>query len=385
MSAARLRPVHVGVLAVGVALVFVGARWFVAADRDVSRFVVAGSDFVDARAAEPGIHVFPGTGYDGQFYWRLAVSPSRLAPPAEAGARLDSGIRAGRMAYPLLAWALAAGRPGLVVWSLVLVNCIAVGCLAAAAAAFASDHGLAPAWGLLAAASSGLVMTLSRDLCEAVMLAALVTGALAVARRAPWAAAAAWSLAVLTHEQSLVVVVAYAGTRLLRVATHRARPGVEDAPWLVPGLAFVVWQLVARAAIGELPLLSSADRNAAVPFAGLLPELGRWLSLDVGRQEVLVLPQVILVVALVVVALVRSRAVEGDDRWLPVALACTLLVPATLSRNVWQGPAELRTIVIVPTFAVLCLLAERRPPPAWLTGGVGAVWLATAALRIAAV
>ena len=379
------RPVHVGVLAAVVALGFVGVRWAVAADRDVSRFVVAGSDFVDARTVDPAIHVFRGTGYDGQFYWRLGVDPADLDTGRTRGVRLDSEIRAGRIAYPLAAWGVALGHPGLVAWSLVLANCLAVGCVAGFAAAFAADRRLAPVWGLLVAMSSGLVMSLSRDLCEVVMVAALVGGALAVGRRRPAWAALAWSVAVLSHEQSLVVVGAYAAVRVVGLVRSRARPTAADAAWAVPVAVFAAWQVACRLAIGSFPILGSAGKNTDLPFVGLLPELRQWVTLDLSRQELLVLPQLALVVALVVVAAVRARRLDPADRWLVVALAATLLVPATLSRNVWQGPAELRTIVIVPTFAVLCLLAARRPPPTWLTAGVGAVWLATVALRAVAI
>jgi hypothetical protein len=48
--------------------VFVFLRLLVVARGDASRFVVAGSAFTDPVTASRGLHIFPNTGYDGQFF-----------------------------------------------------------------------------------------------------------------------------------------------------------------------------------------------------------------------------------------------------------------------------------------------------------------------------
>ena len=122
-------------------------------------------------------------GYDGQFYWRLATNPAELDLERYRGVQLDSPIRAARIAYPAIAWALSLGRAGWVKWSLVLMNVLAIAFLAVAAATLAKKRGRPALVGLAAASSSGLVISLSRDLCEVMRVAALIGGAALLAQR----------------------------------------------------------------------------------------------------------------------------------------------------------------------------------------------------------
>ncbi len=383
--AQRLGPVQVGILAALAMTLFVGGRLLVAADGDVTKFVVAGTAWVDPAAVDPPIHVFDSSGYDGQFYWRLAVAPAERDEPAVHGVTLDNATRATRVTYPALATVVALGQPGAVAWSLVGVNVAAFGVLAGMAAAFARDRGHTAVTGLLVAASSGLVMSVARDLCEVVMVAAVVAGVVAVGRRRYAWAALAWAVAVLAHEQAVYVVAAYGLYRLAVDVRVARRLGPPDLAWAVPGLAFVGCQALMAALTGDVAVFGAGGNNATFPFAALLPELAGWLTGDLARQEVLVLPQLALLVAVVVVAVRRRHEVPPGDRWLLGALAVGVLFAASLSDAVWVGPAELRQVVLVPTLAWLAVLAARAAPPVRLTVATGAVWLAVAALRMAAV
>jgi hypothetical protein len=380
-----LTPVHIGVLAGLAMLLFVLGRLVVAADGDVTRFVVAGNVWVDAATVDPPIHVFDSDGYDGQFYWRLAVDPYARDEPAVHGVTLDNVTRATRVTYPALAYVASLAQPGLAAWSLVAVNVATYGVLAGMAAAFARDRGHGAVAGLLVAASSGLVMAVARDLCEVVMVAAVVAGVVAVGRRRYGWAALAWSVAVLTHEQAVYVVAAYGLYRLAVEVRRDRRWGAGDLPWVVPGLAFVACQGLMAAVTGEVAILGSGGNNATLPFAELLPELAGWLTGDLSKQEALVLPELALLVAVVGVAARRWRLVDAADRWLLCALAVGALFAASLSREVWVGPAELRQVVLVPTLAWLVVLAARQAPPVLLTAATGVVWVAVVGLRMAAI
>ena len=118
------------------------------------------------------------------------------------------------------------------------------------------------------------------------------------------------------------------------------------------------------------------------PFVGLVREIGALLAGDVDPSEWLVIPQAIAVVMLVVAAWWARRFLVEADRWLLVALAVGSVVSVCLSYNVWDGPAELRQMVLVPTVASVVLLrAARRPGRITLVAVAGA-WVATALLRI---
>ena len=57
---------------------------------DASRFVVAGDFFCDTAKTPPSLHVLPDSaGYDGQFYYRLALNPWS-DQREEYGIRLDA-------------------------------------------------------------------------------------------------------------------------------------------------------------------------------------------------------------------------------------------------------------------------------------------------------
>lgn len=370
-------------VAMALAMVFTMARLLVAADGEIGDFVVAGDAWTDPATVEPDIDVEPGTGYDGQFFHRLAVDPTDHDVEPVAGVTLDTSYRLTRIAYPALAWAGAMGMVGLVPWALVAVNVMAIGAVAWSAASVARGCGRSPAVGIVVAGVSGLTMALSRDLSEAVMVAAFVAGVAFYLRDRWWATAAAWSVAALAHEQVVPLIFGYGIWRIHAILRRRARPGVEDAPWFLPGLGFVGWQAVLWLRIDEIPVTDAGGNNVAFPFSDLVPAVVDWVTLDRGRLGAVSLVQLAFVVAVVVVAARSIRAVPASMRWLGVSLVAAVGLAALLSESVWVGPADLRQVVIVPVAAWLVVLAARRPIPPWLLAGGAGVWLLTAGFRVA--
>jgi hypothetical protein len=384
---AALGPLQVALLSGAVAMVFVLARLLAAADGDVSRFVVAGDTFVDPAAVDPPIHVTPdSTGYDGQFFWRLAVDPASWDAAADHGVRIDANYRQPRIVYPVLAWVTAGGQAAWVEWSLVAVNVVAAGAVAGLAALLAVRGGKTPVHGLLLASTPGLLMALSRDLAELVTLAALLAGIVALQRGRWQLAALAWSTAVLSREQAMAAVAGYGLWRLVQLVRRQVRPGAADLPWLIPPLVGGAWQLVLWARIDELPLAAAGDQNAAVPFGDLVPAVVRWAQGDLARLEALAPVQLALAVALVIAAVWLGRArLAAEDSWLLWSLGLTTLLAVSLGRPVWDGPADLRQVadVFALSWAVLLLGSDRVPRA--LGGSAVAVWCATAAFRVLAI
>ena len=387
MTGRRLdSPTSVGVVAGVVAILFVVTRLLIAADGDVSRFIVAGTGSTNAAQVQPTIHVFDSFGYDGQFYWRLATNPTELDLAPYRGVRLDSPIRVSRIAYPTVAWAVSLGHAPWVKWSMVLTNILGLAVLATAAAAMARRHGRSAVVGFAMASSSGLVMTLARNLCEIVMVAALVVGIALMSRRRYGLAAACWMVACLAHEQALLIVIPYCTYRLVRMIRSRSWAlTAPDLPWIAAGTAFGAWQIVCRAAIGSFPMMESGSATLDVPFRGLIRQVGDWVVHGIGPVEAIVVPQFALLVTLVVVAFRSATRMQPDDRWLRWALIGATALAVSLSKVVWNDPAELRQFVVLSTIAWLIIVAARRQIPTILFLATGAVWLATAALRTAAI
>ena len=382
----RISPRSVGFVAGLIAIVFVVLRLFIAAEGDVSRFIVAGNAATNPAQVEPKIHVFDSYGYDGQFYWRLATNPAELELEPYRGVQLDSPMRVSRIAYPTVAWSASLGQASLVKWSLVLTNVLGFAALATVAAALARRHGRSALVGLAVASSSGLVMALARDLTEVILVASLIGGIALLSSRRYELAAACWVAACLAHEQALLIVIPYFTYRVVQmIRTRTLALAAPDLPWIVAGAAFVVWQIVCRAAIGSFPMMESGNATLDVPFRGLIRQTLHWVDHGLDRQQLLVVPQLALLIVLVVIAFRSVASLQEEDRWLRWALIGATALAVSLSKAVWVGPAELRQFVVLSTIAWLIIVAARRQIPIALFLATGTVWLATAALRTAAV
>ena len=367
--AGRLTPVAVAVIVLLAASAFVTARWLVAADRDVGRFVLVGSAYA---GASPQVPVLPGPGYDGQFAYRVAVAPTQLEGDAGEVA-LDSPLRLQRLTYPLLAAALALGRDGAVPEALVLVNVLGLGLLALLAAVLARDAGRPPVAGLLVPAFFGFATTLGRDLTEVVTAVLLLAGVLALLRDRAGLAALAFSGAVLSRESALLLYAVLAAVELAR------RPSLVRAAWsAVPVGVFCAWQAVCLAVVGAVPLLSSSGKNLVLPLQDLLPAAVGWVrgALALQRADLITLGQLLALLVLVAaagLALRRSTALPG----VRAAWVAALLLVAGLSENVWKGPADFRTASELAVLSALVLLESRArlrlPALALAAAGTGTV------------
>jgi hypothetical protein len=65
-------------IAGALATLFVLVRLAIIGHGDPTRFVIAGRVFADPARTPSGLHIFPGTGYDGQFFFRLGLDPANL-------------------------------------------------------------------------------------------------------------------------------------------------------------------------------------------------------------------------------------------------------------------------------------------------------------------
>ena len=410
--ARRVSPLHVGLGGALLALTFVALRLAIAAHGDISRFVVAGTTFVDPARVPAGagsLHVFPSAGYDGQFFWRLAVDPTDWHVASHHGVTFDSAYRAPRIGYPALAHLAAGGRADLVVWSLVGVNVVAMGAVAYGGARLAAGAGRSAVWGLAIAAAPGLVLALGRDLAECVTVASLVGGIAALQVRRPLVATTAWTLAVLSREQALLTIGAYAACRLFVVTAPHLTPGTSalgrwleqsppgerrprdarwgtaDLPWVVPVVAFAAWQGVLWHATGRLPLAAAGGTNLVPPFRDMVPGLVGWATGDLGRFHAVAPLQLAVAIALVVAAARVARTVPPPERFTVVALALATVAGTCLARSIWRDPSDLRHLVDVSVLSWVVLLAADRPVPRWAPWATALVWLATASARVVAV
>jgi len=363
------RPVVVDLIALLAALAFTVARWLTWAHRSLSRFILVGAHFATPSQLPHGMPIAKTYGYDGQFFYRLAVNPFNLAHTAY-GITMDQPYRYMRIGYPAVTWLLSLGQQFLIPVMLVVVNIAAIGAIGYLGGIFARDSGRHAAWGLLFTAYSGLLTSLSRDTAEPLAAACLLAGLLAVRGRRPVLAAFFLAYGALTRETVMVAVAAIAAMRVIGIARRTQRPGRDDLAWVVPGVAFVAWQVVVKAATGSIPLLADGGRNAGTPFIAPLQALkhniGHLTASPINQYDTWLLEIAILAfIALAALLCLRSTSAPLHER---LALILFLIEICVVTPSTWGSlDADLRSFIEVYLMAVIILLgAPRRSLAAWV-------------------
>jgi len=371
--------VAVAVVSVVAAVIFVLLRLAIATHGNISFFIVAGITHSSPRLMNPRIIVVPNSGYDGQFYYRMALDPADMARSA-FGITLDSVSRLQRIAYPAIAWLLAAGRPSLVPDTLVITNVIGLGVIGFGGALMARNSGRHALWGLVLAGYWGYLWSAGRDLTEITAAAFLVLGLYAY-RRERWILASVLLLgAVLSKETSAYIVLVIAATRLAGWAVRRRRRRrpitLEDAAWIVPLVGFASWQAVVFSVTGHAPLLSSGQANLGPPFTGVVDGLRFHFEAMPSRASIIWFAELAVLIILVAAAAVSVRRssipIHEQLAWVAV-----LVLAISTARGIWLGDVGFRSLDDIYLFSWLVLLGSSRRL-GYLGGLVALVWLGVA-------
>lgn len=367
-------PPCIGVTTGMVALGFAGLRLALAARGNIASFIIVGASDSQRSRLPQGVPVFPSHGYDGEFYYRLALDPLAWGHRA-FGITLDNVYRIDRIGYPALAWLLAGGQRPFVPTTLVVVNVVALGVLGGFGAALARDAGRAPLWGLVFAGYWGLLWSLSRDLTEVVTAAAIVGGLLALRRDRPLLAALALTIAVLSRESVLVLLGALCLARLIdwakalagapsprRALLNRSgRTGLSvlDLAWALPIIVFGAWQGLVYAKTGLLPLTASRGSNASVPFVGFAQGFIHYLHLLPSWAALLWFGELTLLIIVGVIAAFSYRSTQAflHERlaWIGYGLLAIALAP-----SIWLGDVGFRSLDEFYLFSWMLLICSRR-------------------------
>jgi hypothetical protein len=366
------RPIVTGLIVLLAATAFVVSRWDMWSRWSISRFILIGQNFAHPAQLPAGMPLRALSGYDGQFYYRLAINPLNFRQTAY-GITVDSPYRFMRIGYPVVTWLVSFGQSSLVPWMLVAVNIAAIGALGYVGGRFAVQGGRHAAWGLLLPGYFGLVTSLCRDTAEPVAAACMVAGLLAIRLGRRRLAALLLAFGALTRETVMVLVAAIAIVRIIGFLRHRYRPGRDDIVWALPAGVFVVWELLVFLFTAHLPMLADGGRNAGTPFIAPFEAVKSnlhhidWHSynaIDVWLAEVAVL----LIFAVAALCSLRiSRALAHEK----LALVLFLIEICVVTPTTWNSvSADLRSFVEVYLLAVVVLLGRPRRPlrhlGAWL-------------------
>jgi hypothetical protein len=391
------QPLVPGIIALLAWLAFVLARWQVWARGNFARFVLLGTTYSHARYLPKGMVIGDphAKGYDGQFYYRLAINPFNWHHTAY-GITMDQSYRYTRIGYPLLAWLGSFGQHQAVPVALVVINLLCVAAMAVLGAMFAQQAGRHALWGLAFAAYFGLVISVGRDTAEPLAEACMLGGLLAY-RQGRWIlAAVVFAYGGLTRETILLAPLAIAVMRLIWFArgapaqadSGRARPSRIDLAWVIPGAVQVAIQVAARLTLrGQgVPLNVDRTRNLATPFTAMTDAL-RFESarIDTSRLGLYDIPlleyatlAVLVVAGLAVIYVTKAR---GHER---LAFVLAVLQVCAMSSQIWASTfGDGRSMIEPYLFALILLLATpRRYLGAYRLGAI-VVWAAPALYVVA--
>jgi hypothetical protein len=355
-------------------------RWLDAAHRQLGEFVVAGSQYASPGRVPKDLPVGQGSGYDGQFYYRLALDPFDLARSA-FGISFDSFSRVERIGYPFLAWIVAGGQHGSVPRALVVVNVVACGAVAFGGGLLAQSAGRHALWGLVFAGYWGYLWTLGRDLTELTAAAFVLLGLAAWTRRAPVWSGVALLCAVLSKETSVLLVGALAMAVLWVRSTqgrpgstsvasppasplsHPLRPRRSDVAFLIPIGGFILWQVILWHVTGRVPIYKSGGENLGIPLVGLFHGVTHYLSLFPSAASAVWLGELGILVLVVVGAAKSLGAAPFEFRILWIASVLLALSAAT---GIWLGDVGFRSLDDAYLMSWLVLLYRRQTGWPWV-------------------
>ena len=307
-------------------------------------------------------------GYDGQFYYRLALNPFNWSKTAY-GITMDEPYRYTRIGYPLVTWIVSFGQHDLVPVMLIAINLLSVAAMAYFGAIFARDGGRHALWGLLFAAYFGLAVSVGRDTGEPLAEAFMLAGLLAY-RRERWVlSGAAFAFAAITRETILFAPAAIACVRLVQMARRQARSGWPDVAWIAPAVAYGLDELAAKFVLkgyfAQSSLTADTTRNLSTPFAAMFKALRYdvthmtasamgWVDYDMLEYVTLA----IFIAAGLAVIVVTSAPIHER-----VAFVFFLFELGTLSSQIWSSNLDFsdgRSMIEPFLFALILLFATSR-------------------------
>jgi hypothetical protein len=367
-------PLVTGGVALAGWLAFVLIRLEIWGKGQISYFIGVGVGYANKADLPPGIYQVLKAGYDGQFYYRLALNPFNWATTAY-GIRMDQPYRYTRIGYPLVTWLVSFGQHSWVPVMLVVVNLASVTAMGVLGGMLARESGRNALWGLLFVAYFGLVISVGRDTMEPLSDACMLAGMLCYRReRYVWAGVLI-GYAVVTNETVLGLAVAIGLLRVWQWWKARAiKLERKDLAWVLPGAAYVLLELAQSlfAGLKGAGASSDATRNLTLPLQGVIDGLytdfGQMSWTHMGLYDYNLLEFVTLA-AFVVTALllIRKSALPAHEK---LAFLLFMLIEFVMASDAIWGSVfgELRTQVEAWIFSVLVLLATptRYLPRRWL-------------------
>jgi hypothetical protein len=314
-------------------------------------------------------------GYDGQFYYFLALDPKHGKDYMEYPGTIYS-----RIGYPATVRALSGGDASLIPYMMVLVNIAAAVAGTLAVAFLLRRRGLPPLLALVYGFFPGLMIAVLRDLTEPMAFALGAAGLVVFDRRSNvrlLGSACLFALAMLTRETvalfpAILTVALLVGAGTASQWRDRLRIGNAVRAAVFAAVVFAplfAWRHVLGIWLGH-PAIQ--ERPAGGPAGGVLYSLvpfpaiaGQWpwSGEDVANFLTVVLPA-LLWAAIAIAVLWRKRSVEP---WFVLAnvLVFVIFLPTPIAVD--YGSMGRAAIGLVLAVLVLLPRVEELLPERWST------------------
>lgn len=323
-------------------------------------------------------YAHPKPGYDGRFYFRVALDPFTGEKEAFGIVLDDPLLRHQRILLPFFTWLIAQGDPAITSAVMMAINLLAVAGCALASGLLLSSLGISAWYGLLFALYPGFAISVGRFLTEPLALFMILLSLLMLAHKKHLTASVLLSLAVLSRETATLVVAAGFFTWLIQKTRKK---GTEDdfSPhvsfWLYPTLTFFLWQLWLYFNWSSVLFDNATSSNLGPPLVGFFRAIGENIvNLNPETGFYLVMAS-----AVVAYQVFLSRTLLRAPLLLLISWICYLLLAACTGIAQWSNsPGFLRIFAEMNMLGLLAYVIVRKKPGNFLIPFWVMAWLATA-------
>ena len=198
-------------------------------------------------------------GYDGQFYYYVAMDPFMNK------GYFKNAYRQQRILYPLTARLFAFGKESLFPYTLYIVNLLALAIGMYFLILILKQYSINPMWSLFYGLSPSSIMTIQYDLPSPISIALIIAAIYFYINRSLLLAVVFMALSFLTREDSIVVLMP------LLVWDYQCNRQLKRIILLVSCLVpFFLWQAFITAKLGNAPMTTSVEAISFIPFSGII-------------------------------------------------------------------------------------------------------------------
>ncbi|GEM_PF-2454074 len=307
-------------------------------------------------------YAHPKPGYDGQFYFRLALDPF-TDKREDFGINLDAPLlRQQRILLPFFTWLIARGDREITPPVMMAINLAAVAGCAFVSGLLLSCFGISAWYGLLFSLYPGFGISVGRFLTEPLALFMILSSLLMLAHRKNQVAAILLSLAVLSRETATLVVAAGFFTWLSgKIFQHGNKENFSPhvSFWLYPTLTFFLWQLWLSNNWSSVLLASADTSKLGPPLEGFLRAMvGNITNLNPETVFYLIMASAVLGYQIFL-----SRWIRHFPLLLLISWICYVLLAACTKTAVWSNSTSfLRISAELNLLGLLAYVIVKKKP-----------------------